>query len=88
MWYAYFKERIDGLVLKNRVSYIVSLVAASAVFGVSHMYRFVYFLVFWLCSVAFMFIILLVTMKIKLVIRCFLCSAGTFSASTFFNTYP
>lgn len=66
MWYAYFKERIDGLVLKNRVSYIVSLVAASVVFGVSHMYRFVYFLVFWLCSVAFMFIILLVTMKIKI----------------------
>lgn len=65
MWYAYFKKSIDKIVIKSRTSYITALVIASAVFGVSHMYRFIYFLIYWICAAAFMFIILLVSMKLK-----------------------
>ena len=66
MWYAAFKDKIDKIVMKNNMSYLIFLFLSVLMFAVGqkhrshglHMYE------FWACG--FMLIILLLSMKIKL----------------------
>lgn len=63
MWYAYLKEYIDKLVMKNNIIYALFLCLAVAALAVSHKYRSAGLPVYWIWASAFMLTLVLVTMK-------------------------
>ena len=65
MWYAFFKDDIDRILMKNNTVYISAMFVATFLFawGYKNVDR-IYFYRLWSCS--FMVIILLVTMKVRI----------------------
>ena len=66
MWYAYFKETIDKVVMKNNFTYILAVSVAMAALAVSQHYKSVGLIIYWIWAAAFMLMIVLVSMKLKI----------------------
>ena len=66
MWYAYLKKYIDKFVMKNNYIYMLCITVAVAAFAVGHKYRSAGLPVYWAWASAFMLIVVLVSMKIKI----------------------
>lgn len=66
MWYAYLKKYIDKFVMKNNYIYMLCITVAVAAFVVGHKYRSAGLPVYWAWASAFMLIVVLASMKIKI----------------------
>lgn len=66
MWYAYLKEHIDRLVMKNNLTYMLFMSAAIGLFVLCYKFRGGGLPVYWVYACAFVMIIVLVTMKVKI----------------------
>ena len=63
MWYAYYKDKIDKLIMKSNTSYLITLFIAVIAFALGYRY---WFFNIYLYGAAFMLIMLLITMKLKI----------------------
>ncbi len=66
MWYAYFKETIDKVVMKNGITYALVLCALVGMHAFSLKYRALGLPVYTVWAVSFMLILILVSMKLKI----------------------
>lgn len=66
MWYAYLKKHIDNFVMKNNLTYMFFMAAAVGLFAVCYRIKGFGLPFYWIYACAFMMIIILITMKVKI----------------------
>ncbi|MBQ2775633.1 MAG: acyltransferase family protein [Clostridia bacterium] len=66
MWYAYFKNAIDKFVAKNNIMYFLVLCIVLGMYVTGQKYKALGLPIYWVWACAFMILIVLVSMKLKI----------------------